>query len=318
MSQSSRYFTRRIALLIPVLAVVSLVTFALVRLAPGDPALLFLGLGATDEQVEALREDWGLDQAMPLQFAAWVGRALKGDLGDSLRFGQPVTEVLANHVGPTLSIVGVAMLLTVIVGITLGLLAGRYRGSLLDRVTMGGAFLGVSIPEFWVGLLLLMVFASWMAIFPMSGYVRPGKSLGAWLFSIALPSITLALSQIALLARTIRDSVITSASEPWVLSLHARGISWRRITGIHQLKSALIPAITVIGNSIGVLITGAVVVEVVFNIRGLGWLTVNSTLQRDYPLVQGAILLSAVAYAVINVVVDYFYFVIDPRIRMRG
>lgn len=314
----SRFLVRRLLLVVPIIGIVGVVTFGLSRLAPGDPAQVFLGEGATPEQVARLRGEWGLDEPLPVQFSIWAWNMLKGDLGDSLRFRSPVIEVVGQHLGPTISIIGLAVLLIVAVGVPAGLAAARWRGTWIDRSSMSLAFAGVSVPEFWLGMLLTLVFAVGLGLFPVSGYVPVGVSFSGWLSSIVLPSVALALGQIGLLARMVRDSVINTSNEQWVVALRARGVSEASILLKHALKSAAVPALTVIGNSMAALITGAVVVEAVFNIHGIGWLTVNSTLQRDYPLVQGTVLLAALGYVLINLTIDALYAVVDPRIRAGG
>jgi peptide/nickel transport system permease protein len=313
-----RFVVRRTVLLVPVLVVIAVFTFALAHLAPSGPADLLLGEGASAEQVAHLNAQWGLDQPLLTQFGLWAANILHGDLGESIRFGEPVLQVIGSHLGPTLSIAGLALLIVVAIGIPLGLVAGYRRGSVADRLLMGLAFLGVSLPEFWVAMLLVLGFGVHFGLFPISGYVAPADSPALWIATITLPAIALAIDQIALLARMVRDSVITTSGEAWVTSLRSRGLGDRAIVGKHQLKSAAVAAITVIGNSFAGFLTGAVVVEIVFNIQGFGWLTVQSALQRDYQVLQGAVLLAAIAYVAVNLLVDLLYAVIDPRIRAKG
>ncbi|SMY01252.1 Binding-protein-dependent transport system inner membrane component [Brevibacterium linens] len=210
------------------------------------------------------------------------------------------------------------MIIVIALGIPFGLLAGRFRGSLLDRFLMGSTFVGMSLPEFWVAMMLILGFSVHLGWFPVSGYIWPAESIPGWLAAIVLPSIALAIDQLALVARLVRDSVISTARMPWVTSLRARGLSDLSVVGLHQFKSAAVTSITVLGNSFAGFLTAAVVVEMVFNIPGFGWLTVQAALQRDYPLLQGAVLIAAAGYVLVNLVVDALYAVIDPRIRARG
>lgn len=313
----SGYVGRRSLHAVPVLAVIALVTFLLSRLVPGDPAVAQLGEGATQAQIDQLNAQWGLDQSVPTQLWHWAVNLVQGDLGNSIWFNAPVGEVLVGHIGPTLSIAILSVVISVAVGVPVGLLAGHKPGSLLDRGLMAVAFVGVSLPEFWIAMLLVLAFGVHLDLLPVSGYVEPSTSLSGWMGSIMLPAVALAVDQVALLSRMVRDAVIRTNAEPWVTSLRARGLSARTIVGKHQLKSASIAAITVIGNSLGGLITAAVAVEIVFNIQGFGWLAVQAALQRDYPLMQGTVLVAAAAYVVVNLVVDAMYAVLDPRIRVR-
>ncbi|MGW2512152.1 ABC transporter permease [Streptomyces scopuliridis] len=313
-----RFVARRLVLALPVLAIIAITTFAASRLAPGNPAALLLGDGASEAQIHRMSEKWGLDEPLYTQFGSWLSNLAHGDLGESLRFAHPVTQVLSEHIGPTLSISLLALVIVIGVGIPLGLIAGRFRGSTLDRVLMGSTFIGMSLPEFWLAMLLVAFFAVQMGWFPVSGYVDPTVSVTGWLTAIILPAIALAIDHLALLARMVRDSVISTSAEPWVTSLRARGLSDAVVVGRHQLKSASVTALTVIGNSIAGLLVGAVAVETVFNIPGFGWMTVQAALQRDYPLLQWAVLASAFTYVIGNLCVDALYAVIDPRIRAEG
>lgn len=309
---------RRALMVLPVLAVVALVTFLLSRLVPGGPAALLLGEGASREQIDRLNAEWGLDEPALVQLGQWFVQLLHGDLGRSIWFDAPVTGIILGHIGPTLSIALLSVVISVGIGIPIGLIAGHRRGSLLDRGLMSLSYVGVSLPEFWVAMLLVLAFGVHLGILPVSGYVSPATSVGGWLASIVLPGIALAVDQVALLSRMVRDSVTNTSGQHWVVSLRARGLRTRAIVGKHQLKSASVAAVTVIGNSFGGLITAAVVVEIVFNIQGFGWLAVQAALQRDYPVMQGTVLVAATAYVLVNLVVDATYAVLDPRIRVRG
>ncbi len=317
-SSLGRFMLWRTALVAPVVAVIGLLTFALARMAPGDPARLMLGEGASEDQVAHLNEQLGLDRSLPVQLWRWVASLVQGDFGESIRFDDPVSQVVLHHIWPTLSISVIALLIMTLIGIPLGLIAGHRRGSRLDRGLMMLTFIGMSLPEFWVGMMLVLVFAVGLEVLPVSGYVGPGVSVSLWFSAIILPGIAMAIDQIALISRMVRDSVISTTAEPWVTSLHARGLRPRSILGKHQLKSASVAAITVIGNAFAGFITAAVVVEIVFNIHGFGWLIVQAAQERDYPLLQGAVIFAAVSYVLVNLLVDMCYAVLDPRIRARG
>lgn len=320
MSQTSMlgFVARRLISVIPVLAVIAIIAFTLSRLAPGSPAELMLGEGASQEQIDHLTAQWGLDQPVFAQLGLWLWGLLRGDFGESIHFSAPVLQVIGDHIGPTLSIAALAMIIVIVIGIPFGLIAGRHRGSILDRSLMGTTFIGMSLPEFWVAMMLVLAFGFHLGWFPVSGYVWPAESLIGWLAAITLPAIALSIDQLALVARLVRDSVISTAPLSWVTSLRARGLSDVSVVGVHQFKSASVTAITVMGNSFAGFLTAAVVVEMVFNIPGFGWLTVQAALQRDYPLLQGAVLVAAAGYVLVNLVVDALYAVLDPRLRTRG
>ncbi|OWT56882.1 ABC transporter permease [Candidimonas nitroreducens] len=314
----TRYLAYRVTAVIPVIVVIGLLTFTLSRLAPGNPIELMLGDGASQQQVAELEAQWGLRGSLGSQLWHWCANMLHGNFGKSIFFDAPVGHVIVQHIWPTLSISGLALVIMIAIGIPLGLIAGHRRDTVQDKFLMSLSFLGMSLPEFWVGMVLVLIFAVHLGLLPVSGYVAPDVSLSGWLHSILLPGIALAVDQLALVARIVRDSVISTSEEPWVTSLYARGLKPRTILFRHQLKSSLVAAITVIGNAFAGFITAAVVVEIVFNIPGFGWLITQAAQRRDYPLLQGAVLLAAVSYVVVNLLVDMLYAAIDPRIRDAG
>src|SRR5712692_4025310 len=271
-------------------------TFALVRLIPGDPAQVMRGEFASPDEIAAVRHQLGLDQPVWLQFGRWVGSVATGDLGDSFSFNQPVLRVIADHYSPTLSIVLLASAWTIVLAIPLGILSAIKRGTPLDSLGMTLAMLGAAMPEFWTGMVLGLVFAVWLRWVPVAGYQPPTDGALAWLSTIVLPAAALGLSQVGVVARMLRDGLIDALADAYTTTARAKGLSSRQVIWDHALRNTLVPTLTVLGNSISGLLAGAVIIETVFNIRGFGWLAVQAVLQRDYPLVQGCVLLAAVTY----------------------
>ena len=312
-----RYFVQRVVSLVPVLVVVGVMTFALVRVIPGDPAQVLRGESASPDEVASVRHQLGLDQPVWLQFGHWVGSALTGDLGVSFSFNQPVLSVIADHYPPTLSIVLLASTFTVVLAIPLGILSAVKRGTPLDSLGMALALLGTAMPEFWTGMVLGLVFAVWLRWVPVAGYQSPTDGVLAWVSTVILPAAALGLSQVGVVARMLRDGLIEALADAYTTTARAKGLSPRQVIWNHALRNTLVPTLTVLGNSIGGLLAGAVIIETVFNIRGFGWLAVQAVLQRDYPLVQGCVLLAAVTYSLVNLLVDTSYGIADPRIRIQ-
>jgi peptide/nickel transport system permease protein len=310
------YLIKRVLALVPVLGVVAVVVFLLIHLTPGDPAAVILGPEASEAQVQALRTQLGLNDPLHLQFLRWVGGVLQGDLGESLFIRQPVTDVLAEALGPTLSLAIMAELLALVVAVPAGIVAARRRGTAVDRAFMGGALLGISVPSFLSGLFLVLVFAVGLGWFPVAGFRPLEDGLGRHLTYLVLPAIALGGLQAALIARTTRSSMLDVLTENYMKTAKAKGLSERVRIYKHALRNAALPVLTVIGQTFGTLIAGAAVVETVFNIPGIGQLVVNSVERRDFVVIQGVVLLIAVSYVLINLVVDVLYSVLDPRIRV--
>jgi len=311
------YFVHRVVSLVPVLVVVALMTFAIVRLIPGDPAQVMRGEFASPDEIAAVRHQLRLDQPVWLQFGHWVGSVVTGDLGASFSFNQPVLRVIADHYPPTLSIVLLASAFTIVLAIPLGILSAVKRGTPLDSLGMALALLGTALPEFWTGMVLGLVFAVGLRWVPVAGYLPPTDGALAWLSTIVLPAAALGLSQVGVVARMLRDGLIDALGDAYTTTARAKGLSPRQVIWDHALRNTLVPTLTVLGNSIGGLLAGAVIIETVFNIRGFGWLAVQAVLQRDYPLVQGCVLLAAVTYSLVNLLVDISYGIADPRIRIN-
>jgi peptide/nickel transport system permease protein len=309
------YIGRRLLATIPVMAVVAVVVFSLLRLAAGDPAAIIAGDNATSQDVAAIRARLGLDRPLAEQFTIWVGRVVRGDFGESFFFKKQVSELILDRVEPTLALSVCTLLLTIALAVPLGVLAAWRRGSWIDRSVMGFSVLGFSVPVFVIGYVLIYVFAIELAWLPVQGYQRIGDGIGGFLERLVLPSITLAVVFVALIARITRASVLEVLNADHVRTARAKGLGELPVLLRHVLRNAAVPIVTVIGIGIAVLIGGVVVTESVYGIPGLGRLTVDAVLARDYPTVQAVILVFSVVYVLINLLVDLSYTVLDPRIR---
>jgi peptide/nickel transport system permease protein len=311
----SRYLTGRLVALLPVLLVVGVTVFLLLHLIPGDPASVMLGPDATAGQVSRLRHEMGLDRPLPVQLALWFGRLIRGDLGDSIFLRQSVAEAIWQHLGPTAGLTALAEILAVGVAIPSGVLAAWKRNSRFDQAFMSAVLLGVSVPSFWLGLNLILVFAVAMRWFPVAGYESPLRGIGPWLGHLMLPAIALAFTQAGLVARMARDATIEVLDEDFIRTARSKGLAETWVLAKHALRNSLIPTVTVIGTSLANLLSGAVVVESVFVMPGVGNLVIQSISRRDYPVIEGVVLFVAVVYVLVNLLVDVLYGVIDPRIR---
>jgi len=309
------YIGRRLLATIPVMAVVAVVVFSLLRLAAGDPAAIIAGDNATSQDVAAIRARLGLDRPLAEQFTIWVGRVVRGDFGESFFFKKQVSELILDRVEPTLALSVCTLVLTIALAVPLGVLAAWKRGSWIDRSVMGFSVLGFSVPVFVIGYVLIYVFAIELAWLPVQGYQRIGDGIGGFLERLVLPSITLAVVFVALIARITRASVLEVLNADHVRTARAKGLGELPVLLRHVLRNAAVPIVTVIGIGIAVLIGGVVVTESVYGIPGLGRLTVDAVLARDYPTVQAVILVFSVVYVLINLLVDLSYTVLDPRIR---
>ena len=309
------YIGRRLLATIPVMAVVAVVVFSLLRLTAGDPAAIIAGDNATSQDVAAIRARLGLDRPLAEQFAIWVGRVVRGDFGESFFFKKQVSELILDRVEPTLALSVGILVLTIALAVPLGVLAAWKRGSWIDRSVMGFSVLGFSVPVFVIGYVLIYVFAIELAWLPVQGYQRIGDGVGGFLERLVLPSITLAVVFVALIARITRASVLEVLNADHVRTARAKGLGELPVLLRHVLRNAAVPIVTVIGIGIAVLIGGVVVTESVYGIPGLGRLTVDAVLARDYPTVQAVILVFSVVYVLINLLVDLSYTVLDPRIR---
>ncbi|MFZ8813437.1 MAG: nickel ABC transporter permease [Thermus aquaticus] len=301
------YLLRRILIALPTLLGVVVLVFLMVRLAPGDPAVLLAGEFATPETLEAIRARYGLDRSLPEQFLIYLEALLRGDLGESARSRRPVLEELKTYFPNTLELASAAILVAVLTGIPLGVLAALRPGSGLDLSVMVLALLGVSMPVFWFGLLAILIFSVGLGWFPVAGK--------GTLAHLVLPAITLGINATALLARMTRGTLLEVLSQDYIRTARAKGLAERVVIFKHALRNALIPVVTVVGLEFGTLLSGAVITETIFAWPGLGQLLVGSILARDYPVVQGAVLLVAITFVLINLLVDLLYAAIDPRVR---
>ncbi len=310
------YAARRVLATIPVMAVVALFVFSLLYIAPGDPAAIIAGDQASPEQVARIRAGLGLDQPFLIRFGDWVWRIAHGDLGRSIFTNLPVTTMIEQRVEPTLSLMVLTLVLSVLVAVPLGVVAAWKQGSLLDRLIMLGAVLGFSVPVFVVGYLLAYVFALQLGWLPVQGFVPISRGFWPFLRTLILPSVALGGIYIALIARITRAAMLEVLSQDYVRTARAKGLGQGSVLFVHALKNAAVPIVTVVGLGVALLIGGAVVTETVFAIPGLGRLTVDAILRRDYPVIQGVVLLFSLVYVLVNLVVDLLYTVFDPRIRL--
>jgi peptide/nickel transport system permease protein len=309
------YILRRIVATVPVLAVVAIAVFSILHIAPGDPAALIAGDQATPEQVVAIRAKLGLDRPFHEQFFLWLGHVLSGDLGISIFSNRPVALLFLQRLEPTIALAIGTTLVTVLVAVPLGVLAAWKAGSWIDRAVMSFAVLGFSFPVFVVGYMLIFVFSMKLGLLPIQGFRPLSGGLWPFLSHLLLPSLALGLSFMALVARITRASVIEVLSQDHIRTARAKGLPPRRLLFDHALPNAAAPIITIIGIGIALLLGGVVVTESVFAIPGMGRLVVDAILHRDYPVIQGVLLIFSAVYVVVNLIVDVLYVVLDPRIR---
>src|ERR1700693_6486929 len=309
------YIARRLLAMIPVMAVVAVLVFSMLRLTPGDPAAIIAGAAANSQDIIDIRQKLGLDRPIVTQFGIWIGRVLSGDFGESFFYKKQVAELILDRAGPTLALAAFTMLLSVLVAVPLGVVAAYRQGTWIDRRVMGFSVHGFSVPVFVIGYSLIYVFAIKLNWLPVQGYQPLAEGVGGFVQRLILPSITLSVIYIALIARIARTSVLEVLDEDYIRTARAKGLSNRVVLMRHALRNAAVPIVTVIGLGIALLIGGVVVTESVFSIPGLGRLTVDAVLARDYPTVQAVILLFSLAYVLINLLVDVVYPLLDPRIR---
>ena len=309
------YLIRRLLGLIPVLLVISVVTFLTIALVPGDAASVILGPTATPERAAQVRKRFGLDQPLPVRYAKWMGEVLRGDLGNSILNRQSVTSLLGPALRVTLEQIVLAMLLASTIALVVGVAAATLRGTWIDSALMGFALIGTSVPTFWLGLVLIYVFSVRWKLLPPSGFVPFSEDPDANLRSMVLPSLALAVWLAGPLARFVRSSLIEVLRTQFVTTARAKGLSERGVMRGHALKNALIPTVTFAGLQIGGLLGGAIVTEVVFSLPGIGSLALSGIQNRDFPVVQGVVLVVACGYVLINIAVDIGYVLLDPRIR---
>jgi len=311
----STYLVRRILATIPVMGVVAVVVFLLLHLAPGGPAALIAGDFATAEDIARIGKQLGLDEPLHVQFVAWVGRLFRGDLGTSIFSHLPVSRLIRQRLEPTLVLSVTTLVIAVVLAVPIGVLAAWRARSWVDRLVMALAVGGLSIPVFVLGYLLIYVFAIRFGWLPVQGYVSLTQGLWPCLRSILLPSFALGSIYMALIARITRASLLEVLEEDYVRTAHAKGLSTLTVLVGHALRNAAIPIVTIIGVGLTLLIGGVVITESVFAIPGIGRLTVDAILRRDYPIIQAVILISSGVYVIVNLAIDLVYTVLDPRIR---
>jgi peptide/nickel transport system permease protein len=311
----ARLILHRLAATVPVLLLVTAGVFALLHLTPGDPVEAMMSESADADAKAALRAELGLDRPLAVQYLAWMGRLLRGDLGRSIRNGEPVIENVGRRVAPSVQLALLAMTISLLIAFPIGIASAVRRNGGVDRAGTTLALFGICMPNFLLALLLIFLFGVTLRWLPISGYVDPREELVDGLRSLALPAVTLGLALAAVVTRTLRSSMLEALSEDYVRTARAKGLSeWRVIRG-HVLRNALIPVVTVLGLQLGTLIGGAVITEYVFALPGVGRLVVDAVFARDYPLVQGVVLLIAGAFIASNLLVDLLYGLIDPRLR---
>jgi peptide/nickel transport system permease protein len=309
------YVVRRILATIPVMGVVALFVFSLLYIAPGDPAAVIAGDQATPGDVERIRQSLGLDRPFLVRFGEWFFHIIQGDMGTSIFTNLPVWTMIRQRIEPTLSLMIVTLILSIVVAVPMGVVAAWKAGTWIDRLIMAFAVFGFSVPVFVVAYLLAYVFALQLEWLPVQGYTPLAEGLWPWLENLILPSIALGCVFIALIARITRATMLEVLSQDYIKTARAKGLGQSAILFLHALKNAAVPIVTVIGIGIALLIGGAVVTESVFVIPGLGRLTIDAILRRDYPVIQGVVLLFSFVYVLVNLAVDLVYTLIDPRIR---
>ena len=311
------YVVRRLLALVPVAVVVATVAFILIHLAPGDPASIIAGPDASPDDVARLQRQLGLDAPFHVQLFRWYGRLARGDLGQSIFLRRPVLEAIVDRAEPTILLTIYATMIAVAIGVPAGVLAARHHDGTTDQALMAGALIGISIPNFLLGLLLILFFSVRLGWFPVAGYSPLEYGWFGTLRSLTLPAFALGVVQSALIARIARSAMLDVLREQFIVAGRAKGLGERAVVYKHALKNAMIPTVTVIGISLAILISGSVIVEQVFNIPGLGRLIISAVLRRDYPVIQGVVICIAGIYMLVNLAVDLSYVIFDPRVRYQ-
>jgi peptide/nickel transport system permease protein len=309
------YLIRRLIALLPVLAVVGLVSFALVHITPGDPAANIVGDDATEEDIARMRSRLGLDRPLPVQFVDWASSVLTGDLGTSLYTGRSVFGSIVGRLEPTLMLTAMSLLIAVVSGVLFGVISAVYRNSVIDQSILVATLIGVSMPNFWLGINLILLLAVGMRMFPVAGYVPIDEGFLRAIHTLTLPALALGLSQSAIITRMTRTSMLEILGLDFIRTARAKGLPPRIVIFRHALRNALVNVVTVIGVVVTVLLSGSIVVEIVFSLPGLGRLLIEAVQRRDYPVIQGMLLFVATINVLVNLVVDLLYVWIDPRIQ---
>ncbi|MBP1907173.1 peptide/nickel transport system permease protein [Paenibacillus turicensis] len=310
------YLFKRILSIIPVLFVVTIVIFMIIHLTPGDPAATMLGMEATQADIQALNQQLGFDRPIYEQYIHWLGNVARGDLGESIFMHQPVADAIAEHVGPTLSLAILAQLVALILAIPFGIMAAYKRGSLIDVTFMGISLLGMAIPSFMLALFLMLIVGVQLQWLPVAGYEPLSNGFWNHIQYLILPGISLGSIQAALITRMTRSSMLETLHVNFIKTARAKGLRESSVVLKHAFRNAFLPILTVIGQTFGTLVTGAVVVESIFNIPGLGQLILNSIVRRDFAVIQGVVLIVTLIYVGINLLIDLLYGAVDPRVRL--
>lgn len=310
------YITKRLLSLIPVLAVVTIAIFLIIHITPGNPAAAILGMEASEEEIQQLNQDLGLDRPILEQYTSWVANVFKGDLGDSIFMNQPVSEAIAEHITPTLSLAILAQVIAVLLAIPFGIIAAYKRGSIADYTLMGISLLGMALPSFLLGLFLMLFVGVKLQWLPVAGYEPLSSGLWEHMKYLILPGISLGTIQAALITRMTRSSMLEVLNLNFIKTARSKGLHEMKVLFKHAFRSAFLPILTVIGQTFGTLVTGAVVVEAIFNIPGLGQLILNSIARRDFAVIQGVVLVVTLMYVTINLIIDLLYGAVDPRVRL--
>ncbi|KPQ08683.1 MAG: peptide/nickel transport system permease protein [Saliniramus fredricksonii] len=311
------YIVQRILAAIPVMGFVALFVFLLLRLTPGDPAAIIAGDTATPAQLAAIRERLGLTDPIHIQFFNWISDLLRGDFGVSIISGQPVITMIAGRLEPTISLALTTITLSIIIAVPLGVIAAWKQGTIIDRLVMAISVVGFSVPIFVIGYVMIQIFSMQLGWLPVQGFRSITEGVGPFAQRILLPTLSLTLLYIALIARITRTSMLEILNEDYVRTAHAKGLTETRVLMRHALRNCAVPIVTVIGIGFALIISGVVVTESVFNLPGVGRLTVDAVLARDYPVIQAVILLASLVYVVVNLLIDIAYVFLDPRIRYQ-
>jgi len=312
----ARYLLARLGGMLLVMSIVAVFVFVLTRAAPGDPIAVLLGDQATAADIARVQKVYGLDRPLPVQFGYWLRELAHGNLGESIFLQRPVTQALWERAEPTALLSLMAVAIAAGIGVPCGIVSAVYRGRWLDQAFTGFAMLGASVPSFWFGLVLMQIFAVGLGWFPVSGYGEPGASLAARLHTLVLPATVLGVLNSALIIRFTRASMLDVLGEDYVRTARAKGLGEPTVVLKHALRNALVPIVTVIGLTVALMIGGAVVTETVFGLPGVGNLVVSAVTRRDYPVIQGALLVVAAIYVLINFGIDLLYTVVDPRVKV--
>lgn len=310
-----RYLVGRLVSAVGVIILVSLLVFTIIRLIPGDPITILLGENLTDEARDRLVKEWGLDDSIIVQYLRWAGHMLTGDFGASIRTQDAVAGLLVDRIPATVSLAALSLTIAVLIGVPSGVIAAYRANSAFDGMAMLTAMLGLCIPSFWLSLLLILLFSIKLNWLPVSGYVSPTESISGWIQHLILPALALGAGLAASISRMTRSAMLDALSQDYVSTARAKGLTERTALFAHALRNAMLPIITVIGLQLGFLLGGAIVVEEVFAMPGIGRLLIFGISNRDYPLIQGVVMIFAVSFIVINLLVDLLYSVFDPRVR---